>query len=773
MKKYFYLLVLLLLALGGCLGRSQPAVSFLDLAPPKPFPEAVTLLPILDSRSFPPDFQAPDLNQGAPVLITAPEVMKLGEQTWRREGLASDLRNYQGVLPDTASFTWDEFPLRDLDTDMALGLELKSFQLKKIGPNYLFPAHAVLDAALMPVFAVGAVATDGHVDLAARIIPSSRVKFTVQADLNFFSLKAGGHFFTKTYLVDLTDPLVSDQDLYKHVFRAPGDGQEYSLAQSPRVIEKVFTWMARDPELQMLPQLVKVLWLGQVMSGLYTAPDVKLRLLDQLAGNFELPPLTTEQLDTLSLPSLYPEEKQAKLEAQSPLGPEEAHRVATLAADPIWVEQAKGRQKIFAALYQVMLAELSQLGRQEMIRPLSGPEKALQDRMMTLLVSWGRNPEANRLYRATAAADQEDLQARKAVFQILGRDLEVLGNDDFVKKYAGRLAGHLNSQNLPQKQEAAALLVAVGGETSAETYAIPNRLLLTVLSGGDSWAGPLILESLERGDLNREVVRLAGALNLTPAVPALIRGLEARRNVSLLEKAAAAPRDIPLVPTGPGANGGDETDAPTLARALGGFAGNPRAAQALKNIVDQWRVTNQPELTAAALEAWAGLEPGRAAASALVIWQTEWASPQGSPWLRRAALTALTGPGPRPWAEVHRTAQTTLDRGLSSETVPPPFTTEQLGAFREAADFFGQIRYQPAVPLLVRLIDVPAGTATLQQAAFNSLGLIADQEAESQLRTMAGRARLDQAENAATALEKLVRTKAVRQELERSFSHVE
>ena len=149
--------MLLLLTLFGCVGPGQPTASFLDLAPPRPLPEAVTLLPILDSRDFPPDFQSPDLAQSAQVLISAEEVMKLGEQVWRKEGLVSDLRQYQGVLPDAGTFTWNDFPLRDIDTDLALGLELKSLNLKKIGPNSLLPAHAVLDAALMPLFAAGLI----------------------------------------------------------------------------------------------------------------------------------------------------------------------------------------------------------------------------------------------------------------------------------------------------------------------------------------------------------------------------------------------------------------------------------------------------------------------------------------------------------------------------------------------------------------------------------------------------------------------------------------
>ena len=770
MKKYFYLLVLLLLTLFGCVGPGQPTASFLDLAPPRPLPEAVTLLPILDSRDFPPDFQSPDLAQSAQVLISAEEVMKLGEQVWRKEGLVSDLRQYQGVLPDAGTFTWNDFPLRDIDTDLALGLELKSLNLKKIGPNSLLPAHAVLDAALMPLFAAGALATDGHVDLAARMIPSSRIKFTVQVDLNFISLKAGGHFFTKTYLIDLTDPLVSDRDLYKQAFRSSLDGQEYGLANCPKVIEKVFTWMARDPELQMLPQLVKVLWLGQVMSDDRTTPNLKLRLLEQVAGGLELPPLTAEQIDTLSLPYLSVDEKLAKLEAQSPLSSQEAGLSSAKVADPVWVEQSKGRRKIFEALYQVLLGELSRLGQDEMTRPLAGGEKALQGRILTYLVSWGRNPEANRLYRATIGADKTDIQAEKAVLLVLGRDLEALGNDEFVKKITATQAGLLTAGDLPEREKAAALLVGVGGDAAEATYSIPRRLLLAVLSGEDSWAGPMVLQSLANGDFSRDVVRLAGALNLRQAVPALVRTLDATRNRSLMAKAAATQREIPLVPAGPDGQAKALPDAVTLVRALGCFSGNPGATRAVKNIVDQWRITNHPELTAEALKAWAGLEPHRSSALALTVWQSEWASTQGNPLIRRAALDVLAITGePRSWAGIHRKAQARLDRGMSSDLVPPPFTSEQLGAFREVADFFGRTRYQPAVPMLVGFIDVPAETATLQQAAFNSLGLIADQDAETSLRTLAGRARLDQAENAAAALEKLVREKAVRKELERSF----
>ena len=341
------------------------------------------------------------------------------------------------------------------------------------------------------------------------------------------------------------------------------------------------------------------------MSDDRTTPNLKLRLLEQVAGGLELPPLTAEQIDTLSLPYLSVDEKLAKLEAQSPLSSQEAGLSSAKVADPVWVEQSKGRRKIFEALYQVLLGELSRLGQDEMTCPLADGEKALQGRILTYLVSWGRNPEANRLYRATIGADKTDIQAEKAVLLVLGRDLEALGNDEFVKKITATQAGLLTAGDLPEREKAAALLVGVGGDAAEATYSIPRRLLLAVLSGEDSWAGPMVLQSLANGDFSRDVVRLAGALNLRQAVPALVRTLDATRNRSLMAKAAATQREVPLVPAGPDGQAKALPDAVTLVRALGCFSGNPGATRAVKNIVDQWRITNHPELTAEALKAWA------------------------------------------------------------------------------------------------------------------------------------------------------------------------
>ena len=258
------LIVLLALA-SACASGPNPANAPIQSGAPQHLPEDVTLLPILDSRTFLASGQKPDLTADVPISISADEVLNQGNEAWQREGLGNRILPYHGAAPDAEHFKWAEFPLYQLTTDLGFGLEIKSLTLKETGHNAYLAPHALVDAVLLPFFSLAAAASDGHWDLGGWVIPSTMVKFTTQVNLAVVSVKGGGQIFGKTYLVSMIDPAVNENQLYEGFRESPLDGQELARSEAPQIIDDVFTLMARDPELPLLPLYARAAWLSRVL----------------------------------------------------------------------------------------------------------------------------------------------------------------------------------------------------------------------------------------------------------------------------------------------------------------------------------------------------------------------------------------------------------------------------------------------------------------------------------------------------------------------------
>ncbi|MBF0529704.1 MAG: hypothetical protein HQK55_10630, partial [Deltaproteobacteria bacterium] len=96
--------------------------------------ETMTWLPMMDSREFRRDDQPVDVVDGVPVQMAIDPVVQQGRTTWQTIGFDRFLETYAGPFPVEAKFSWPDLPLRQMTTDMGLGLEVKKLLIKKIGP---------------------------------------------------------------------------------------------------------------------------------------------------------------------------------------------------------------------------------------------------------------------------------------------------------------------------------------------------------------------------------------------------------------------------------------------------------------------------------------------------------------------------------------------------------------------------------------------------------------------------------------------------------------
>ena len=786
--------------------------------------QEMTLLPVLDNRVFPGLEDTPHLDRNTPLLIPADQVMSWGEAAWRREKFGEALQPYDGPLPPGPSFAWPDFPLRGLDTDLALGLDLKATYLKETGFNSLLPAHSLADSALLPLFSATLAASNGHLDLAASFIPSATVKTTVQIDVNVLSLKGGGQVLAKTYLVDLTDPAVTESELYAGWLGSPRDGQDYGLKTAPRAVDLAFTLMARDPELALAPRFAENAWLGRVLAGNEVSNQVKNRVVDRLANAARPPAFSDAEVEILVSPYLSLGEKIGILHDLAGTPVEDAPGgafLAAYAADPRWAAEIQGNQKLFQLQFNVLLRLAADLEKTVMARPLDPDEEALRSKVEAVLARWAGVYGANRRLRSVVANDKADWYSKKTALAVLARNLETLDNEAYldklkeqallvfsdsspeaveaavrreladggtdaeqngadeaafeeaVRRRIAERRAMLRRLTPADRSQAASLLAVLAGERVLTDHPVPRDVLLSALSGDDRWAAPLVEAAWNSGRYDAETIRLAGALGLDPVLEGMTSALAARAGETARPpKIAPAPR-VSLLPAPrvvqEKTNGGP-TPAVLIARALGGFRGRPAAIRALEEIVRRYRLGEgvTPQVAAEAVLSLGRLGATDQADNLVSLWRDDMSPDEDAALIRRAALDALAQIGRRNhWSLVAGRAESLADEAFAA----PVKSRNGAGAdgqapLREAVDFLGRVRYAPAVPLLSRITHRQETTPNLRLAALGALSRIADRQAEEALRSLAGDARLDLARSAEKALEDLVKERALLRELE-------
>ncbi|MFH1091030.1 MAG: hypothetical protein V1742_05615, partial [Pseudomonadota bacterium] len=657
------LVVLFLCLICGCTSVSAPRPTTLQRGAPQELTQEVTLLPVLDSRSFLPSDKYPDLRAPVSIVMPASSILEQGRLVWQREGLASKIMPYEGPEPESDSFTWTDFPLRALKTDLGLGLEIKSLSLEKTGHNALMPVQVFTDGMLLPFFALGQAATNGHVDLGGRYLPSSEIKFTFKVDLNCLSLKGGGHIYTKSYSLNLTDRSVSERRLQHGFYRSAQDGQNFGRQTAPRVIEEVFTRMARDPALANLPRLAELAWLRRVLAEPRIGPRIKADSVQKVTAGLSVPEFTAPELKIITDPNLELPEKielaflaDRDPDAETP----KAGFLKSYAVDPLWAQESADQLKLFTSACEVLLDALGRLNQVKMNRPLTKEEGRLEERIMAVLTRWGENQAANQLFRAEINKKGIDWSRKKAAVLLLARNLETLDNEEFVHKQIEERVLILSGKEAITP-ETAAFLAAVKGEAVLEEHAIPRLRLLEVLSGDDRWAAPLVLQALSSGDFDPQLIRLAGAMELPAALPLLL---------AALKDALAAPRplsgsgkeqDIPLLPGDPRRKKTAQPDPVLLVRALGSFRDQPQVSSILRSLVELWRrkvqpdfgpritleasslvgLEGSPDLAAEAAAALGRLADREAAEVLFWLWAADWLVEKDSATVRRASLGAL------------------------------------------------------------------------------------------------------------------------------------
>lgn len=707
-RAFLWLWVLLLTA--GCAPVKLHAPEFAGAPPVRHAGLAITLLPAVDARTYP----AADLpllrRQEAIIVIPAETIADLGRREMLAQGLFSEIRHYEGPLPDRAAFKWSDFPLRGLTTDLALGLEIKRLDLRQTSKSPYMVPRALLDAALLPLFALGSLASDAHVDLGGWLVPVSQVEYTIALELNVLSLQGDGLIFSKTYQAQLVDPAVSDRALSEGFFWSTNEGQRLGQTVAPELAETLFRRICRDPELVFLPRYAEAAWLGRIMKDERTGPREKAGILMALAARLE-PPVENGRA-----------------------------RSAQAEADPVRRAAATSRDRLRVQIGRILLDELGTLKRRQMDAALSEDEAALDTAASGLLGRLAGEPAVNRDLRQRLAAADTDLYKKKTIASLLARALETLDNEDFLEKQMAEWTGVLKSGSAEVRTEAAVLLLAVRGPEAAEAVNLDDEALLPLLSAEDTWAKPRVEQRLEKENLTPQVIRLAGAFRLDPAVPLLLAAFEQAGQEGGGRPQTGSPADPVLV-----------------VRALGCFDRKPEVRRAFRAFLAQ-RLTeenlaeDQAELVAEVLQTLGRWRDPESLDSIFACWERSWPDQGQSHRVRRAALAAMADLGSTElFGRVLARAQ-----GLSVDL------PEDLAMLRETVDFFGKVDYAPAVPLLERVLTHPRASEVMLTACFQALGNILAPEAEAQLKALSADASWRLSHGAAEALEAQARLRALR-----------
>ncbi|MBU2546945.1 MAG: HEAT repeat domain-containing protein [Proteobacteria bacterium] len=758
MKRAIRLLMLVLCLGAGCAGVDAPDLTLPEVASPQRVDREITLLPIVDSRRFVSPGQQPDLNQPLPLMVSADAVLDQGRTIMLREGLFRSIRTYYGPLPEDLLMHYADFPLRTLDTDLALGLELRDLEVRKVGKNAHLVPQSLLDATLLPLFTLGAFASGGRMDLAAQIIPSGILKYIVRLDLHVFSLEGGGPVWGKTYLVHIQDPAVTDWTLRRKWEASAREESDLKDPDAEKAVIQAFQWICRDPEMAYLPRFSRTAWLARIMADPRVSARTKADLLDGFFTDLPLPDMSPGDMEIWSTTSASVREKSeyalGQDQEQTAVHLPEAAFLNSYTVDPVWIQEAGARLRLFKAGFGVLLETAGQLGRKGMECPLDESERALEARLETLLGRWGRGYAPNRVYRQAIRNPNVGIEEKQFLFRLLAGDLETLDNETFVNQELERRLEQLNDGPKKLHQRAAALLVAAWGDKSLDNRGIPPKTLLSVMGSGDDWAGPWVLSLIKAGDLSPDVIRLAGALRLDEALPILIQALQPTAySTGEISEAAIEP-EIPMLGAELARRRARRApDRVLVARALGCFKGRPEAVAALRSMLEgAGPQTGLPtDLSAQVVRSLARLRDIASLPVLMALWDAPGIFGQEAALLRRAVLDALEPLGsPEVW-----------ERVLATASVQARHAKTRQAPLREIADFFGRVRFERAASFLKGLAVDPASSSTTREAACQALARIATPSAEQALTEMAAAARWDLARNAQAALEKLARERAL------------
>jgi hypothetical protein len=389
---------------------------------------------------------------------------------------------------------------------------------------------------------------------------------------------------------------------------------------------------------------------------------------------------------------------------------------------------------------RILLDELGAMGRRRMDAALGDDEAALDTAASGLLGRLAGEPAINQDLRQRLVAADTDLFKKKAIAALLARDLETLDNEDFLEKRMAEWTAALKGGPAEVRAEAAALLLAVRGPEAAKAMSLDDEALLPLLSAQDIWARPRVEQQLAKGNLTREVIRLAGAFRLDPALPLL---------VAAFERAGQEKSDRPQT--------GSPADLGLIVRALGCFDQKPEVRRAFRaylaqRLGEETLPEDQAEVAADVLLALGRLRDLESKEAIFACWERSWSDQAQGHRVRRAALAAMADLGSAElFGRVLARAQ-----GLSLDLA------EDLAMLRETVDFFGKVGYAPAVPLLERVLTHPRASEVMTNACFQALGNIPGPESEARLNALSASPSWRLAHGAAAALEAQARARALR-----------
>lgn len=761
MKKFIFL-VFIILFIVGCSGPVYNQPTLIQTGTPHRLSEKVTLLPMLDSRGFLASDKKPDLKSGVTVMIPPEELIEMGRKAWREQSFLEQIVPYGGPMIETDSVKWSRFPLRTINTDLAIGFEIKELTLKELGPNGLLPVQGMTNSVILPVFGLGVIASNGHFDVAAQLLPAMRYNLKFQVRMDVLSLKGGGRILGKNYLLDLEDPTVSDREIYEGFYPKHDDGQAYGREFAGVLINDAFTWISRDPEISLIPRFAQAAWFEKMMKDARIGEPVKKRCLEGVYARLTVPDMTFRELQSLSEESdAALSEKLVEMYGWETDRIKELRDLAPYDVDKAWLEEQKAQAKLFETYFNDVIKYTGMLEKTLMTRPLSDEEAELLQAAYGVIGGWAKESSVNELCRYVVLNPEFGVYTRKALLKVLSGDLETLDNEEFLEKQTARWVEDLDRGGDPAR-EAAFFLISLKGQAAVDEYPVPSDLMINVLSGEDAWAGDLVAGKLASGDYSQDYMRLAGALRLERALPYLVRALRLEGNEDVFQARLKDENKIPLLASKRREVKVVRPDVASLIDVLGTFKGNGQAASALYSAVEKWR-RGDPRFTeksaSHAIRALGDVNGDAYTGRFLAIWSDS-AGKNTAPDVRRAVLHVF---------EKNGTPGVNDKLLASSNGLLAEIKTNQ-EALRELVDYFGQIRFNSSVHLMEAIIRNPDATPTLRSAAYQGLAEIATPEAEASVKRLAGDVVLKTELEAEAAWEVLVKEKAYWRELDESIS---
>lgn len=219
---------------GACAKVQQP------LTPPPGPPVKAGLSAVMpsvkDDRIWPPiASEAVDLN----IRVFAPQITER-----MRAGLLASKQFAALPAPDSPA-------ARALDS--RLTVTIRFFGISAMGSNAWLVPHLLVDGVILPVFAVGNVATGGRLDVGGYLLPSTKLGTTINATVDLLETGLSEPVLSQSYLVEVDLGSVSQRQILASLQSYQGYAVGVGKSEGQKAIDELVRHISRDPRWAYVP----------------------------------------------------------------------------------------------------------------------------------------------------------------------------------------------------------------------------------------------------------------------------------------------------------------------------------------------------------------------------------------------------------------------------------------------------------------------------------------------------------------------------------------